>query len=57
MLLAQGILIKEHRVRFVADLTLTVFIFVFLFFKFLLANDFFTLKIQVEQDLSRVFFQ
>jgi len=57
MVLAQRVLVEEHRMGFVSDLTLTVVVFVLIFFKLLVGNDLFIVEVDVEQDLSRVLFQ
>ena len=54
---AERILVEKHWVRLFTDLTFTIFIFVFLFLHLLFRHDFFIIEVDVEQDLSRVFFQ
>lgn len=54
---AQWVLVEKHRVWFLVNFTLTILVVVFLLLHLLLCDDFFIIKINVEQDLSRVFFQ
>ena len=54
---AQWVLIEKHRVGFLVNFTLAILVVIFLLFHLLFCYDFFIVKINVEQDLSRVFFQ
>ena len=57
VILAQWILVEKHRVRLLSNLTFTILIFIFLLLHLLLGHDLFIIQVDVEQDLSRVFFQ
>lgn len=57
VIFAERVLIKEHWVRLFANLPFSIFIIVLLIFHLLLCHNFFIVQIDVEQDLSRVFFQ
>ena len=57
VVLAQWILVEKHRVRLLSNLTFPILIFIFLLLHLLLGHDLFIIQVDVEQDLSRVFFQ
>ena len=54
---AERVLIKEHWVRLLVDFSLAILVIVLLLLHLLLCHDFFIVQVDVEQDLSRVFFQ
>ena len=57
VVLTKWILVEKHRVRLLSNLTFTILIFIFLLLHLLLGHDLFIIQVDIEQDLSRVFFQ
>lgn len=57
VVLAQRVLVEEHRVRFLSDFLLFVLVFLFVLLKLLLCHDLLVFEVDVEEDLSIVFLQ
>jgi len=55
--LAQRVLVEEHGVGSLSDLSLTILVFVFVFLHLRLRDDLFVVQVHVEQDLALVLFQ
>ena len=57
MSLAEWILVEKHRMGSFSDLLFTIFFIFFVLFHLFFCNDFFVLKVDVEQDLCFIFFK
>ena len=57
MLYAEWVLVEQHRVRTLTELTFTILVIFLIVLHLLLSDHFLVLKINVEQDLSLIFLQ